>query len=233
MTAAPDDAGSPIDWSGGGGRRAEDEPGDQALADQRAAAYEGEERRAPSEADAGDDRPGAESEGRESDQPAPTSGETDDGAASEADPSPPPAGDGDLAATEAERDEYLERLQRLQAEFENYRKRMTKEQGEALQRGAQHLASELLVVLDGCEAALQQGLDDVGPIRNQLVEILTKSGLETTGAEGDPFDPELHDAVMHEPADDGDDASTIAEVLRTGYSWKGRVLRPAMVKVRG
>jgi molecular chaperone GrpE len=138
------------------------------------------------------------------------------------------------ATVEAERDDYLERLQRLQAEFENYRRRMTKEQAEARDRGAQALAAELLPVLDGFEAALQQGSDEAGPIHSQIVEILTKAGLERTGEPGDPFDPEIHEAVMHEPAEDGAEGeSTIAELLRTGYSWKGRVLRPAMVKVRG
>jgi molecular chaperone GrpE len=138
------------------------------------------------------------------------------------------------ATVETERDEYLERLQRLQAEFENYRRRMTREQAEAGERGAQSLALELLPVLDGCEAALQQGRDDVEPIHAQLMELLTKAGLERNGEPGDPFDPERHEAVVHEPAQEGEDAgSAIAEVLRTGYSWKGRVLRPAMVKVRG
>lgn len=138
------------------------------------------------------------------------------------------------ATVEAERDDYLERLQRLQAEFENYRRRMTKEQSQSLERGAQGLAVELLPVLDGCEAALRQGHEDVAPIHAQLFEILTKAGLERNGELGDTFDPELHEAVMHEPAEEGaDGVSEIAEVLRTGYSWKGRVVRPAMVKVRG
>jgi molecular chaperone GrpE len=67
-----------------------------------------------------------------------------------------------------------------------------------------------------------------------MMEILTRAGLERTGEPGDPFDPEIHEAVMHEPAEDGDEGeSAIAELLRTGYTWKGRVLRPAMVKVRG
>ena len=147
----------------------------------------------------------------------------------------PTDGSADPEATvEAQRDEYLERLQRLQAEFENYRKRMTREQAQAHERGAQNLADQLLPVLDGCEAALKQGHDDVEPIHSQLMELLTKAGLERNGQPGDPFDPELHEAVMHEPAvDDDDGVSAIAEVLRTGYSWKGRVLRPAMVKVRG
>jgi molecular chaperone GrpE len=138
------------------------------------------------------------------------------------------------ASVEAERDDYLERLQRLQAEFENYRKRMTRQQSEAIERGAQGLAVELLPVLDGCEAALDQGRDDVGPIHSQLMELLGKAGLDRNGEPGDPFDPEMHEAVMHEPAGEGAEGqSEIAEVLRTGYSWKGRVLRPAMVKVRG
>jgi molecular chaperone GrpE len=139
----------------------------------------------------------------------------------------------DLERVSTERDQYLDASRRLQAEFENYRKRMTREQAEAISRGSQALATELLPVLDGCEAAVQQGQAEVEPIRNQLIELLAKAGLERTGDPGDPFDPELHDAVMHEPADDEQDGSVIAEVLRTGYSWKGRVLRPAMVKVRG
>lgn len=133
---------------------------------------------------------------------------------------------------QTEAGEYLERLQRLQAEFENYRKRMTREQADAAERGARNLTLELLPVLDGCEGALQQGREDVAPIYGQLMELLGKAGLERNAEPGDPFDPEQHEAVMHEPADDAEE-SAIAEVLRTGYSWKGRVLRPAMVKVRG
>ena len=134
----------------------------------------------------------------------------------------------------AERDDYLERLQRLQADFENYRKRMTREQAEAADRGSEALAGELLPVLDGCDAAVQQGTEEVEPVRHQLTEILGKAGLEPLAEPGQLFDPEIHEAVIHEPSDgDADGGTTIVEVLRTGYAWKGRVLRPAMVKVRG
>jgi molecular chaperone GrpE len=212
-------ASGPIDWAGQGGS---DRP-DAAEGDAPAPSID-----AMTSPEPDDDTSGTAAE-LDGDQ-APEAGE--DGDPHDAGASVP--GDGPASAgSEAERDEYIDRLQRLQAEFENYRKRMTREHTEAAGRGSQALAAELLPVLDGCDAALQQGRADVEPIRDQLVEILTKAGLEQNGAPGDPFDPECHDAVMHEPADDPADESTIAEVLRTGYSWKGRVLRPAMVKVKG
>ena len=135
----------------------------------------------------------------------------------------------------AERDEYLDRLQRLTAEFENYRKRMTREQRELIERAAERLVLELLPVLDASLSAILQGADDVAPIHTQLADILAKQGLEDLAAEGDLFDPDRHEAVMHEPGDGDqeDGESRVAEVLRAGYGWKGRVLRPAMVKVRG
>ena len=89
---------------------------------------------------------------------------------------------------------------------------------------------QLLPVLDACDAAVQHGAEDVVPVQNQLVDTLTKLGLERLEPEGAAFDPNFHEAVMHEPGDDG---PLVAEVMRTGYSWKGRVLRPAMVKVKG
>jgi molecular chaperone GrpE len=222
---SPGSGGSgPIDWQGPGAPPAPS--GDDAEADRPdPAEAEVVAEPAPSEpgsAEQGDQRP-PHGAGDENDGSEPEPGV---GAAEGSDDEAP-------RSVEAERDDYLDRLQRLQAEFENYRKRMTREQAEAISRGSQALAAELLPVLDGCEAAVQQGQTEVEPIGNQLFELLTKAGLERTGAPGDPFDPELHDAVMHEPAEDGQDGSVIAEVLRTGYSWKGRVLRPAMVKVRG
>ncbi|HUE58015.1 MAG TPA: nucleotide exchange factor GrpE, partial [Acidimicrobiales bacterium] len=65
-----------------------------------------------------------------------------------------------------------------------------------------------------------------------LMSALEKEGLERIAGEGSPFDPTLHDAVVHEPGDDTGE-QIVTEVLRAGYKWKGRVLRPAMVKVRG
>jgi molecular chaperone GrpE len=138
----------------------------------------------------------------------------------------------DLAALTRERDDYLENLKRVQAEFENYRKRVMAQQADHAERAAEGLVGELLPVLDACDAALQHGAEGVEPISGQLLETLTKQGLERLDPEGEPFDPNFHDAVMHEEADGGEDA-VVVEVLRPGYSWKGRVLRPAMVKVKG
>ena len=132
---------------------------------------------------------------------------------------------------EIERDEYRDALQRVKAEFDNYRKRTAKEAGETRERAASALVTQLLPVLDACDAAVLHDATDVGPISKMLLETLAKEGLEPMIPEGQPFDPELHDAVMHEPGDGGE--SVVIESLRTGYLWKGRVLRPAMVKVRG
>ena len=93
------------------------------------------------------------------------------------------------------------------------------------------LETELLPVLDACEAAIAHGAAGVEPVYKSLVDILEKNGLVRLAGEGSAFDPNLHDAVLHEPGD-GDEI-VITENLRTGYQWNGRVVRPAMVKVRG
>jgi len=140
----------------------------------------------------------------------------------------------DVVALERERDDYLDQLRRVQADFENYRKRTLAQQGEVAERANESLVGQLLPVLDACDAAVQHGAEDVAPVQAQLVDTLVKLGLERLDPAGEPFDPNFHEAVMHEPAGDGDEGgSVVAEVLRTGYTWKGRVLRPAMVKVRG
>jgi molecular chaperone GrpE len=140
----------------------------------------------------------------------------------------------DLDTLLRERDEYLDGLRRVQAEFENYRKRIMKQQADDAARATESLASALLPVLDACDAALAQGVEGIGAIASALHDTLAKEGLVRMEAEGAAFDPEQHEAVVHEPADGADaDGPTVAEVLRTGYEWKGRVLRPAMVKVRG
>jgi molecular chaperone GrpE len=87
-------------------------------------------------------------------------------------------------------------------------------------------------VLDACEAAFSHGVEGVEPIWSALIGALQKQGLEALDLAGQPFDPAVAEAVMHEPGD-GDGAPMVVEVLRTGYRWKGRVLRAAMVKVRG
>jgi molecular chaperone GrpE len=131
----------------------------------------------------------------------------------------------------AERDEYRDTLLRLKAEFDNFRKRTAREQTEVRERAAEGLVEKLLVVLDACDAAVGHGSADVEPIAKMLLEVLERDGLERMAPEGQPFDPNQHDAVLHEPGDDGE--SVVVEALRTGYVWRGRVLRPAMVKVRG
>jgi molecular chaperone GrpE len=137
-------------------------------------------------------------------------------------------GRSDLAA---ERDEYLEALQRVQAEFDNFKKRTARERSEMTDRAQAQLATRLLPVLDACEAAISHAASDVEPIYKALLDALEKEGLERMNPEGEPFDPTLHEAVIHEPGDSHE--SVVTEILRTGYSWKGQVLRPAMVKVRG
>lgn len=140
------------------------------------------------------------------------------------------ADSGDLAA---ERDEYLEALRRVKAEFENHKKRAARDRELVGQQVASGLLTALLPALDSCDAAIAQGSEDVEPIRRSLIEALGKEGLEVVHPDGEPFDPNIHEAMMHEEADDGSAESVVVETLRTGYLWQGQVVRPAMVKVRG
>jgi molecular chaperone GrpE len=140
--------------------------------------------------------------------------------------------DAALADAEAQRDEYLDSLRRLQADFENYKKRMVKQQSDQLERANEGLVTKLFPVLDTADLATAHGAsEEVGQLRALLLEALTREGLERIAPEGGAFDPNLHDAVAHEPGDGGE--QEVSEVLRAGYRWNGRVLRPAMVKVRG
>ena len=140
----------------------------------------------------------------------------------------------DLAAVTAQRNAYLEDLQRVTAEFTNFRRQTMKRNTELIAQAASRLARELLPVLDACEAAVSQGVEGIDAVQAQLLGVLTGEGLAVLGTVDEPFDPGFHEAVMSEESgDDGQDAPVVAEVLRTGYAWNGRVLRPAMVKVRG
>ncbi len=155
-----------------------------------------------------------------------------------ADGSAEPPGDvegliADLERASRERDEFLEALRRTQADFENYRKRVMKQQADDVARAAESLVEKLLPVLDACDGAVRHGAAEVEPIYAALLGALEKEGLGRLDPGGEPFDPNLHDAVMHEPAVDGDETTIVSDVMRPGYSWKGRVVRPAMVKVRG
>jgi molecular chaperone GrpE len=140
----------------------------------------------------------------------------------------------DRAAVTAQRDAYLEDLQRVTAEFTNFRRQTMKRNTELIAQAASRLARELLVVLDACEAAVAQGVEGIEALQSQLLGVLSAEGLTVLGTIDEPFDPGFHEAVMSEEStDDGTDAPVVSEVLRTGYAWNGRVLRPAMVKVRG
>jgi molecular chaperone GrpE len=134
----------------------------------------------------------------------------------------------------AQRDEYKDIALRLQADFENYRKRAAAQTADEIDRSTGKIAEALLPVLDACEAAFSHGVEGVEPIWSALIGALQKQGLEALDLQGKVFDPECAEAVMHEPADGDSNGETIVvDVLRTGYRWKGRVLRAAMVKVKG
>lgn len=138
-----------------------------------------------------------------------------------------------LTTVTAERDEYLEAMQRLKAEFANHKRRTSEQQSQQREQAAAGLVEKLLPVLDGCDAAMAHEPDAVRPISDALIDALTKEGLTRIEPEGDVFDPESHEAVMHEEGDGSSAQPLVVEVLRAGYSWNGRVLRPAMVKVKG
>lgn len=136
-----------------------------------------------------------------------------------------------LVAMTAERDGYVDALQRLKAEFDNHRRRSAEQASGQRAQAAAGLVEKLLPVLDACEAALSHGAEAVRPIHDQLLETLSTNGLTRVDPAGEPFDPEQHEAVLHEAGDD--EAPIVTEVLRTGYAWNGRIIRAAMVKVRG
>jgi molecular chaperone GrpE len=144
----------------------------------------------------------------------------------------------ELAAAQGEARQYLDHLRRLQAEFDNYRKRVVKEQTELAELGAMPVARRLLEVLDDFELALMSAEDQpdferflkgIELVYAKLLDALKAEGLERIQAEGAPFDPELHEALMQTGEGDGD--PVVADVLRPGYTLKGRVLRPAGVRV--
>lgn len=145
----------------------------------------------------------------------------------------------DLASVKAEAAEYVDHLRRLQAEFDNYRKRVIKEQTEAVERAATPAVLRLLEVLDDFELALMAAtekpdfdrfLHGVELVYAKLADALKSEGLERMEAEGTPFDPERHEALMQTGEGDGEKL-TVADVLRPGYTLRGRVIRPAGVRV--
>ena len=150
-----------------------------------------------------------------------------------------------LEVAQAERDEYLDSLRRLQAEFENYKKRVSKQQSDQSSRAAASLVEKLLPVLDALDLATDHvgdaGTDEAKALvaaSGLLHGVLEKEGLERVDPQGEEFDPTAHEAVAHQPAPEGTEATAsceprVAQVMRAGYRWHGTVVRPAMVMVEG
>jgi molecular chaperone GrpE len=145
----------------------------------------------------------------------------------------------DLAKARAEAESYLDDLRRLQADFENYRKRTLREQTARTASASQALVARLLPVLDNFELAVSAAeqsrdfdrmLKGVEMVLGALREVLEGEGLVKIEAEGKPFDPERHEAVIAVELE-GTAPGTVVGIVRTGYELGGKVLRPAMVKV--
>lgn len=144
----------------------------------------------------------------------------------------------ELTQARAQAQEYLDHLRRLQAEFDNYRKRVLKEQTDVMERASEPVMRRLLEVVDDFELALMSANDKpdfdrflhgVELVFAKLKDTLRAEGLEPIEAQGRPFDPERHEALLQ--TGDGEGESIVADVLRPGYTLRGRVLRPAGVRV--
>ena len=144
----------------------------------------------------------------------------------------------DIQSARTEAQEYLDHLRRLQAEFDNYRKRVQRELQEARELGAVPVLARLLDVLDDFELALMAAADKpdldrflhgVELVYSKFTDALKAEGLDRMDAKGKPFDPQQHEALLQTGEGEGD--PVVADVLRPGYTVRGRVLRPAGVRV--
>jgi len=123
-------------------------------------------------------------------------------------------------------------LQRLQAEYSNYRKRVERDRAVAAEIAIAAVLSELLATLDDIDRAAEHGELTGGfkSVADQLINTTTKLGLERYGKDGDEFDPQIHEALMHETSAEVT-VPTASKILQPGYKFKERVLRPARVAV--
>ncbi len=148
-----------------------------------------------------------------------------------------PAGDGGPAGDDSVPDtriaELTETLQRLKAEYDNYRKRSERDRLVVADIASGNVLAALLPVLDDLERARAHGdlTGAFGSVGEALIVATGKFGLETYGQAGEPFDPQIHEAVMQAPPVEGVDGPVLADVFRSGYRHAGRVLRPAQVSV--
>ncbi|MEL7567954.1 MAG: nucleotide exchange factor GrpE [Dehalobacterium sp.] len=144
-----------------------------------------------------------------------------------------------LEKLEGEKAELISLTQRLQADFENFRRRTRAEKEDLLQYASEGVITKLLPVLDNFERALsatkerEEGkgfLDGVEMIFRQFLQVLTSEGLQPVESVGCPFDPNCHEAVMQVDSDEAE-KDTVLEELQKGYRLKGKLIRPSMVKV--
>jgi molecular chaperone GrpE len=163
--------------------------------------------------------------------------ETDTDAELDAQPDDPQA----VADRAAKADEYLALAQRKQAEFENFRRRATRDAALAQERGAAKLATSLLPAIDNLERALTHAPQDgdehgfvagVRHVHSDLIAALRKAGIEQFSPEGEPFDPNQHEALAQQPTE-GAEPGTVVEVYQRGYRSGETVVRPARVVVAG
>jgi molecular chaperone GrpE len=140
---------------------------------------------------------------------------------------------GELEVARQERDQYLDALRRLKAEFENSRKRQERERTRILSMASENLVQELLPVLDNLDRALEAGGDireGVQATRDQLADVLGNEGLLPVASDGQPFDPNVHEAVMGQPSEEHEEG-TILQTYQRGYLLNGKPIRPAKVVV--
>ena len=153
-----------------------------------------------------------------------------------ADAEAPPAGVRMPSAAEDDAARYLELAKRTQADFENYRKRMARENAAASERGAAKLAKELLPALDHLALSLKaiEGHPEVAKgfalVRDELLAALAKSGIQAFSPDGEAFDPNEHEAMAQQPSEEAE-SGTVLEVYQQGYRINGQILRPARVVV--
>ncbi len=138
-----------------------------------------------------------------------------------------------LEQARKERDEYLDNMRRMKAEFENSRARLEKEHARSVELASERLVKELLPTLDSLERALEADGDikeGVEATREQLVGVLAEEGLTPISSEGQSFDPEVHEALMSKPSEEHEE-DTVIQTLERGYVLNGEVIRPAKVVV--
>jgi molecular chaperone GrpE len=139
----------------------------------------------------------------------------------------------EFEAVSAERDQYLDSLRRLKAEFDNSRKRQERDRARILEAASEKLVQELLPVLDNLDRALESEGDIRGGVqatRDQFAAVLAEEGLLPVASDGQPFDPNVHEAVMGQPSEEHEEG-TVLQTFQRGYLLNGRAIRPAKVVV--